>query len=88
MLDSTTNYEAYNALCSSYNDHNYLEIAHTLQRQSGAEGVYRQLLLYTFADNHDTTRLASLLRQPAHLFLVYTLLLTRPGIPAIYYGSE
>jgi cyclomaltodextrinase len=88
MLDSTTNYEAYKALYSSHNDQNYFELAHMLRRQSGEEGVYRHLLLYTFADNHDTTRLASLLHQPAHGFLVYTLLLTMPGIPAIYYGSE
>lgn len=45
MLDSTTNYEAYKALYSSHNDQNYLELAHTLGRQSGAEGVYGHLYL-------------------------------------------
>ena len=33
-------------------------------------------------------RLASKLRNPEHLYSVYTLLYTLPGIPSIYYGSE
>ena len=53
-LDSTTNYEAYKGLYSSHNEQNYYEIAYTLNRQSGADGVYKDLLLYNFADNHDT----------------------------------
>ena len=44
--------------------------------------------LYTFVDNHDEDRLASKLRNPEHLYSVYTLLYTLPGIPSIYYGSE
>ncbi len=88
MLDSTTNYEAYKGIYSSHNDKNYYEIAYTLNRQFGTEGIYKNLRLYNFADNHDTTRIASILHNPAHLLLVYTLLFAMPGIPAIYYGSE
>lgn len=44
--------------------------------------------LYTFTDNHDEDRIASKLREPDHLFPVYQLLFTLPGIPSVYYGSE
>jgi glycosidase len=88
MLDSATNYEAYKGLWSSHEDHNYFEIAHTLERQFGPGGRYRGLPLYAFADNHDVTRLASRLSDPAHLYSLHVLLFTMPGVPSIYYGSE
>ena len=50
--------------------------------------MYRNLLLYSFADNHDVNRVASQLKNPAHLYPLYSLLFTLPGIPSIYYGSE
>ena len=87
-LDSVTNYECWKGIYSSHNDHNYFEIAHSLNRQSGAGGIYRGLCLYNFVDNHDVDRVASLLREPENLFNVYTLLYTMPGIPSVYYGSE
>lgn len=87
-LDAVTNYECYKGLFSSHNDANYFEIAHSLRRQSGAYGLYRDAGLYNFADNHDVDRVASRLKNPAHLFPLYCLLLTMPGIPSIYYGSE
>lgn len=87
-LDSVTNYEAYKGLYSSLNDHNYFEIAHTLNRQFGEGGLYRGLPLYAFADNHDVDRVASRLANPAHLYPLYTLLFSMPGVPSLYYGSE
>jgi cyclomaltodextrinase len=87
-LDSVTNYELYKALYSSHNDRNYFEVAYALNRQSGEGGLYRDLALYTFADNHDVDRVASRLTNPAHLDPLYALLFTAPGVPSIYYGSE
>ncbi len=87
-LSSTTNYEAYKGLWSSHNDRNYFEIAYSLNRQFGPEGIYRGLALYSFADNHDVDRVASTLKNPAHLYPLYMLLMTMPGVPSIYYGSE
>ena len=87
-LDTTTNYELYKGLWSSFNDKNFFEIAWSLNRQSGGEGMYRELSLYTFVDNHDVNRAASILTKPVHLFPLYGLLFTVPGIPSIYYGSE
>jgi glycosidase len=87
-LDSVTNYELYKGLWSSFNDKNFFEIAWTLNRQSGPEGIYRDIALYNFADNHDVNRVASILKCPAALFPLYGLLFTIPGIPSVYYGSE
>jgi glycosidase len=87
-LDSTTNYELHKGLWSSHNDRNYFEVAHSLQRQFGEGGIYRDLTLYNFLDNHDVERVASRLREPAHLVPVHVLLFTVPGLPSVYYGSE
>lgn len=88
MLDSATNYELYKGLYSSHNDRNYFEVAYALNRQFGPQGIYRDLPLYSFADNHDVSRVGSLLREPAHLYPLYALLFTAPGVPSVYYGSE
>ena len=88
LLDSATNYEAQKGLWSAHNDHNYFEIAYSLNREFGAEGLYRGIPLYSFADNHDVNRVASQLQRPEDLFPLYTILYMMPGIPSIYYGSE
>jgi cyclomaltodextrinase len=88
LLDSVTNYECYKGLYSSHNDRNYFEIAHSLNRQFGEHGLYRDRPLYNFADNHDVDRVATSLREPAHLYPLYCLLFTIPGVPSLYYGSE
>jgi len=87
-LDSVTNYELYKGLWSSHNDHNYFELAYSLNRLFGQDGIYSGLALYNFADNHDVDRIASKLKNPAHLYPVNILLYTMPGIPSVYYGSE
>ena len=90
MLHSCTNYECYKGLYSSFNSMNLFEIAHSLHRQFGADPwcIYRGKHLMTFADNHDVTRLASILTNKAHIPLAYGLLLGMPGVPCLYYGSE
>lgn len=88
MLDSTTNYECWKGIYSSHNDKNYFEIAHSLKRQFGQGGMYKDLELYSFVDNHDVNRIASLLNDDRNLKNVYTLLFAMPGVPSIYYGSE
>lgn len=88
LLDSVTNYECYKGIYSSHNDHNYFEIAHSLNRQFGNGGIYRNIYTYNFVDNHDVNRIASDLKDKNHLNNVYTLMYTMPGVPSIYYGSE
>ena len=88
-LHATTNYELYKSLFSSFNDSNFFELAYSLNREFGTQGIYRDLsTLYNFADNHDVSRIASQLSDKQHLHLLYFLLFTMPGIPSIYYGSE
>lgn len=87
-LHSVTNYEAYKSLWSSHAARNFFEIGYSLERQFGSSGLYRGLPLYNFADNHDVNRVASMLRNRAHLFSLYCLLFTMPGVPSVYAGSE
>jgi len=90
MLHSCTNYECYKGIFSSFNSMNMFEIAHSLNRQYGPEQwcIYRGKHLMNFVDNHDVTRIASILTNKSHLPLTYGLLFGMPGIPCIYYGSE
>ena len=90
MLHSATNYECYKGLYSSFNSMNMFEINHSLLRQFGPENwtLYRGKHLLSFVDNHDVTRVASILTNEKHLPLIYALMFGMPGIPCVYYGSE
>ncbi len=90
MLHSVTNYECYKGLFSSFNSMNMFEIVHSLMRQFGPEPwtLYKGKHMLSFVDNHDVTRIATNLNNPAHLPLIYALCFGMPGFPSIYYGSE
>ena len=90
MLHSCTNYECYKGLYSSFNSMNMFEIVHSLKRQFGPENwtLYKGKHLLCFADNHDVTRVATILQHKSHLPLLYGVLFGMPGIPCLYYGSE
>jgi len=90
MLHSVTNYECYKGLHSSFNSMNMFEIVHSLKRQFGPEDwtLYKGKHLLSFVDNHDVTRVSSILNNPAHVPLIYGLCFGMPGIPCVYYGSE
>ena len=90
LCDSATNYECYKGLFSSFNSLNMFEICHSLLRQFGKEAwcLYRGAHLLSFVDNHDVSRIASILTNVKHLPLIYTFMFTMPGIPSVYYGSE
>lgn len=87
-LDAITNYELYDSLHKSHNQADYTLLAATLDRQYGEKGQYRHQPLYNFTDNHDVNRIASLLKRVGHLYPMHILLMTLPGIPSLYYGSE
>lgn len=90
MLHSATNYECYKGLYSSFNSMNMFEIVHSLLRQFGPENwtLYKGKHLLSFVDNHDVTRVASILTNEKHLPLIYAMEFGMPGIPCVYYGSE
>lgn len=90
MCHSVTNYECYKGLYSSFNNLNLFEIVHSLLCQFGPENwtLYRGMHPLSFVDNHDVTRVASILSNKKHLPLIYVLMAGMPGIPCVYYGSE
>lgn len=90
MLHSVTNYECYKGLYSSFNSKNLFEIAHSLNRQFGPENwtLYKGKNLYSFVDNHDVSRISSVLEDELLTEALYTVMFTMPGIPSVYYGSE
>ena len=87
---SVTNYECYKGLYSSFNSANMHEIGYSLNRQFGPDPwcLYTGKHLLNFVDNHDVTRIASILTDERQLAPLYGLLFGMPGVPAIYYGSE
>lgn len=89
-LHSATNYECYKGLHSAFNSMNLFEIIHSLIRQFGSDPwtLYRGAHLLSFVDNHDVSRISTVLQKPEHLPLIYALCFGMPGIPCIYYGSE
>ncbi|MGM0607915.1 MAG: alpha-amylase family glycosyl hydrolase [Candidatus Muiribacteriota bacterium] len=87
-LHSVTNYECYKGMYSSFNDKNFYEIAYSLKRLFGHEGIYQNYKLYNFIDNHDVSRIYSVLNSKENIFAILVLLFTIPGIPSIYYGTE
>lgn len=90
LLPSCTNYEAQKGIYSSFNSTNFYEILYSFNREFGKEQwcLYTGKPLMCFLDNHDVNRIASLLNKKEHLPLVYAMLMTMPGMPIIYYGSE
>ncbi len=87
---SVTNYECYKGLYSSFNCGNMFEISYSLNRQFGSEPwcLYTGKHLLSFLDNHDVTRIATILTDKRELPAIYGLLFGMPGVPCIYYGSE
>lgn len=89
-IHSLTNYQCYKGLHSAFNSANMFEIIHSLLRLFGPEDwtVCRGAHLLSFADNHDVSRIASIIQNEKHLPLIYAMVFGMPGIPCVYYGSE
>ena len=90
MLHSATNYECFKGIYSAFNSMNMFEIGHSLKNRFGNEPwcLYRGMHLVSFIDNHDVTRISSNLTNKKHIPLAFGILMSMPGIPCIYYGSE
>ncbi len=84
-LDSVTQYELWKAIWSALNDGNFHELAHALGRH---DALLETFVPLTFVGNHDVTRLASRLEDPAHLEHSVVVLSTLGGTPSIYAGDE
>ncbi|WP_310786862.1 alpha-amylase family protein [Mycobacterium sp. Z3061] len=84
-FDSATQYELWKAVWSSLNDGNFFELDHALQRHND---FLETFVPQTFIGNHDVTRIASRLENPAHPAHALVILLTIGGVPTIYAGDE
>lgn len=84
-FDSVTQYELWKAIWSSLNDGNFHELDWALKRHNEFLETFVPL---TFVGNHDVTRIASQLKNSAHLEHALVLLLTTGGTPSIYAGDE
>lgn len=84
-LDSVTQYELWKAIWSSINDANLFELAWALARHDDYAAAF---LPMTFVGNHDVTRIASQLDDPAMLGHALAILFSVAGSPSIYYGDE
>lgn len=89
-IHSVTNYQCYKGIHSAFNSANMFEIVHSLLRlfENQDWAVARGAHLLSFADNHDVSRIASIIQDPNCLPLVYAMVFGMPGIPCVYYGSE
>ena len=90
MCHSVTNYECRKGIWSAISSNNLFEIVHSLLRQFGSDPwcLYRGKHLVSFLDNHDVTRVASIIQDPGKLSVAYAFIFGMPGIPMLYYGSE
>ena len=84
-VSSVTQYELWHAIWDSLNDHNFFSLDWTLKRHREFCEHFRP---QTFIGNHDVTRIATQLTDPADVPLATALLLLLPGIPSIYAGDE
>lgn len=84
-IDSTTQYELWKAIWSSLNDANFYELAAALERHNALLAAFAPL---TFVGNHDVTRIASKLEDPALVQHAAVVLFTVGGTPSVYYGDE
>lgn len=88
-LYSVTDYDLWKGLYSGHNSNNYFEIAHTIRHLFDPQwGSARGCTLYTFADNHDVSRIASMVNDKRYLYAIYLCVFMLPGVPSVYYGSE
>ncbi|WP_454049737.1 alpha-amylase family protein [Cellulomonas sp. Marseille-Q8402] len=84
-VDSVTQYELWKATWSAIHDHNWHELAWTLGRHDAFLDAF---VPYTFVGNHDVTRIADQVGDPALAGHALVVLATVGGTPAVYYGDE
>ena len=84
-LDSVTQYELWKSIWSAFNDANLHELAWNLGRHDELLAAFTPL---TFVGNHDVTRIASKLTNPAHLGHAVAVLMTVGGVPVDLRGRR
>lgn len=88
MAQSGVNRELRDSICNSFNQSNIYELAYTLNRQFGPDGIYKNVPMMNFLDNHNYPRFETAMERKELVPLGWSLLPALPGFPCIYYGSE
>ena len=86
-LDSGTDYQVHKSIWSSINSVNMYELKNVIDIAFNDQGRHKDLLLMNFLGNHDTNRIASVIKRE-QLIPAFLILLTIHGYPKIYYGDE
>jgi len=87
-VNSVTQYELWKAIWSGLHDHNPHELWWTLKRHATAMTARPgEFLPWTFVGNHDVTRIVTQVGW-ADAQIAAAILMTLPGMPAVYYGDE
>jgi cyclomaltodextrinase len=84
-VDAVTQYELWKATWSAIRDRNFHELVWTLGRHDAFLDAF---VPYTFVGNHDVTRIADQVGDPALAGHALAVLATVGGTPAVYYGDE
>ncbi|MFF1528063.1 alpha-amylase family protein [Cellulomonas sp. NPDC058312] len=84
-LDGVTQYELWKATWSAVRDRNWHELVWTLGRH---DAFLDSFVPYTFVGNHDVTRIADQVGDPALAGHALVVLMTVGGTPAVYSGDE
>ena len=83
------NRELRDSICDSFLKKNVFNLAYTLNRQFGPDGIYKAVAMMNFLDNHNLPRFATAMQERKELIpLAWSLLPALPGFPCIFYGSE
>lgn len=88
QTQSADNRELRDAICGSFNNRNVFELAYTLNRQFGQDGIFKGVPMMNFLDNHNLPRFATAIQDKRMVPLGLCLLPALPGFPCVYYGSE
>ncbi|MDR0481548.1 MAG: alpha-amylase [Cellulomonadaceae bacterium] len=84
-VDTVTQYQLWKAIWSSIDNANWWELDWALTAHNEFLDTF---IPATFLGNHDTTRIASQIRDQRHLPHALALLATLPGTPTVYSGDE
>ena len=86
-LDSGTDYQVQKSIWSSIKSVNMYELKNVIDIAYNKRGRHKDLLMMNFLGNHDTNRIASVIKTE-QLIPAFLILLTLHGYPKIYYGDE
>lgn len=88
LLDTGTSYQIHKSIWSAVKSKNMHEIKNVLDMNFNSKrGKIKELYLMNFLGNHDTDRIASVVKKE-DLIPTFLILFTLNGFPKIYYGDE